>query len=167
MAILIDGYNLLFAWGTRGREGDPRFLERSRVALLDFLGAALPPSLREQTTVVFDAREAPRDLPRNCSHQGLSVRFCERGEEADDMLERLIQADSTPRRLTVVSSDHRVQTAASRRKATAVDVDAWLDQVERLRRSTTTPGDSDAPEKPSEPSSADEVAYWRRLFDAQ
>ena len=52
-------------------------------------------------------------MPRETTHKGLVVRFAAREADADSLIEELIIADHSPRRLTVVSSDHRIQRAAS------------------------------------------------------
>ncbi len=74
---------------------------------------------------MFDAADAPPGLPRTLEHRGLTVRFAAKSGSADELIEELIRADSAPRRLMVVSSDHRLQRAARRRKATAIDSDVW------------------------------------------
>ncbi len=162
MALLIDGYNLLHASGILGRGVGPGSLERSRRALLNFLAESLEESVLRKTTVVFDAREAPPGLPRQLTHQGLTVRFAEQGGDADALIEELIAADSSPRRLTVVSSDHRLHRAARRRNAKPVDSDLWYadtlrKRIERQRKKPTTA-------KPSGPASEAEVRYWLRQF---
>jgi hypothetical protein len=50
-------------------------------------------------------------------------------EDADTLIEILIQKNSIPKKLTVVSSDHRLHKAALRRKSTPVDSDQWFDQI--------------------------------------
>jgi predicted RNA-binding protein with PIN domain len=55
MRLLIDGYNLLYATGLLGPGIGPGGLERSRMALVNFLAASLEPAELAQTTVVFDA----------------------------------------------------------------------------------------------------------------
>lgn len=170
MKLLIDGYNLMFAWGIVGRESDPGMLARSRTALLEFLASTLPDP--QQATIVFDAREAPAGLPRAQTYRSLTVLFSEPDEEADDVLERLIRAEATPRKLTVVSSDHRVQTAARRRRAAYVDCDPWLASLSTLAaRAPASPG-TDQPErteqdKPEPTQSAEEIARWLREFDQE
>ncbi len=128
--ILIDGYNLLHAStviGTAGRTA----LERSREALLDWLGQLLSEEQRRRTTVVFDARHAPPGLPRSLQRHDLTVLFAARGGEADELLEELILEHSSPRWLIVVSSDHRLHRAARRRRATAVDSEQWIAEMKR------------------------------------
>jgi len=131
MAILIDGYNLLNAVGIEGRRSGQGSLEAARAGLLDWLAEHLSEDQRGQTTVVFDAREAPPGLPRELAWRGITVRFAPRGQDADTLLEELIREDRAPRRSTVVSSDHRVQRAARRRRARAVDSDVWFAEVAR------------------------------------
>jgi predicted RNA-binding protein with PIN domain len=162
MALVIDGYNLLHASGILARGIGPSGLERSRGALLNFLAESLEPDELSRTTVVFDAREAPPGLPRIVQHRGITVRFAEPGSDADQVIERLIQADSAPRRLTVVSSDHRLHRAARRRRARCVDSDEWYADILRRRIDRVrgkTPG-----LKPTELPNDSEVRFWLRQF---
>ena len=129
--ILIDGYNLLHASGVFG-SGGRTSLESSREALLDWLGEVLSDAQRKRTTIVFDAKYAPPGLPRSARKHGLQICFAPRGAEADDVLEDLIRDHSVPRKLIVVSSDHRLHRAARRRRATAVDSDRWVAEVNRI-----------------------------------
>lgn len=135
MTLLIDGYNMLNATGISGpiRSGVGS-LERSRLALLNFLADALTPEEALRTTVVFDAQRPPPGLPRVLNHRGLTVRFASQYPDADSLLEELIRAEHVPRRLTVVSSDHRLQRAARRRRARAVDSEAWYQEILDRRR---------------------------------
>lgn len=165
MALLIDGYNLLHASGILGRGTGPGGLERSRSALLNFLAETLPERELAGTTVVFDAREAPPGLPRVSQYRGITVRFAPRESDADEEIERLIAAESAPRRLTVVSSDHRLHRAARRRRARAIDSDRWYAQVVRERLGRTR-GKS-PPGKPTGPPSPTEVKYWLRQFGVE
>ena len=64
MSLIIDGYNLMHAAGIVGRGAGPGFLERSRLAVLNFVVESLEPAALATTTVVFDARQAPPGLPR-------------------------------------------------------------------------------------------------------
>lgn len=125
MALLIDGYNLLFAAGFSDPSPTAPRLAHARLALLDFVASSVDPAERPRTTVVFDAAQAPCNLPRELLHREMLVRFAVGYASADELLEELIRRDSAPRRLVVVSSDHRVQRAARRRRATAIDSGEW------------------------------------------
>jgi hypothetical protein len=166
MSIIIDGYNLLYMAGILGEGRGPRNLELSRLALLNFLAESLAPGEIAKTIVVFDAKDAPWGAKNVLEHRGISVQFASRWPDADCLIEELIRLDSSPRRLTVVSSDHRLQRAARRRKAKAVDSDVWYKELvqKRLARRQT---ESTAPERPAVPLLAEDVAYWVRQFGGQ
>ncbi|MES1213225.1 MAG: NYN domain-containing protein [Singulisphaera sp.] len=163
MALIIDGYNLMHAAGIVGRGRGPGSLERSRLAVLNFVVESLEPAVLATTIVVFDARQAPPGLPRELKHGGVTVRFAAGFESADELIEELIQRDSAPRRLTVVSSDHRLHRAARRRKAHAIDSDRWYEQVvaQRIQRHSAKP----KIRKPPTPLARSEVEYWLAQFD--
>ena len=166
MSLLIDGYNLLYAAGIVGRGTGPGGRERSRMALLNFLAESLDPEEIARTTVVFDAAQAPPGLPREWKHRGILVRFSAGYEDADALLEELIRADSAPRRLTVVSSDHRIQRAARRRKARAVDSDVWYAEILH-RRSDRQHHKPVQPARPAVPLSEKEVQQWLDRFGGE
>ncbi len=163
MSLIIDGYNVLHVVGIMGRGVGPGSLERSRTALLNFLAETLTEEERARTAVVFDAHDPPAGLPRMMQHRGLTVHFASRYEDADTLIEELIRADSAPRRLTVVSSDHRIQRAAHRRRARAVDSDVWHAEMLRLcqaRQESTETG----PARPAVPLLPEQVDAWLRQF---
>jgi len=164
MSLLIDGYNLMHAAGIIGRGAGPGGLERSRLALLNFIAESLDTAEVTQTTVVFDAANAPPGLPRTLVHRGLTVRFADKHESADELIEELIQLDSSPRRLIVVSSDHRLHRAARRRKATPIDSDIWHAQVVQKRRQRNQASPAQTARKPVSPLAESEVEFWLRQF---
>jgi predicted RNA-binding protein with PIN domain len=164
MSLIIDGYNLMHAAGLIGRNNGPGVLERARLAFLNLLAESLEQAELPHTTVVFDARYAPPDLADVFDHHGLTVRFAVAHEEADELIEELIRRDSAPRRLTVVSSDHRLQTAARRRRATAEDSETWFEKLLDNRRRRGQPESRSPSVKPQEALSENEVEYWLREF---
>src|SRR5206468_4175314 len=73
---------------------------------------------------------------------------------------------STPRTLTVVSSDRRIRQAADRRKAVAVTAEAFwetLDARKERQRPVGSPLPSPEPPRDRPPSSED-AAHWLREF---
>jgi len=157
---LIDGYNLLNVTGLFAPGPAGVTLAGSRTALLEFLADVLSPAERRATMLVFDAKDAPPGLPRRMTYEDIAVRFAPRGGEADELLEELIATHSAPKRLTVVSSDHRVQRAANRRRATAIDSDRWYAE---LHAAINRP-DSPAAPKPEAPLAPADVRYWLARF---
>lgn len=166
MAILIDGYNLLHVTGIFGRGRGPGTLERSRRALLNFLAESIEPTEVSRTTVVFDAGEPPFGLPRTTTHGGMTVRFSSEYGSADELIEELIAANSAPKRLVVVSSDHRLHRAARKRRATPIDSDIWYGQLveqRQIQRLTSPP----VMLRPEEPLTEGQIEYWLQHFDRQ
>lgn len=164
MPLLIDGYNLLHVTGIVGRAGSG--LQGSRDALLRCLASAIEPKELPETTVVFDAAEAPAGLPRIVTHEGMTVRYASDYDDADALIEELIAASHVPRSLMVVSSDHRLQRAAKRRRAPFVDSDIWFAEVMRRRHeSRPNRGHATLPSRSrSATLTAEETAYWLKEF---
>jgi hypothetical protein len=126
MRLLIDGYNLMYERGLMRERFGPDGFRKARHRFLTELAAALDPVEAHQTIVVFDAVDAPRGLPSEIHLQGLTIVFAVDDKDADERIEKLIAAHSSPKTLTVVSSDHRIRVAAERRKAKAMPSDAFL-----------------------------------------
>jgi predicted RNA-binding protein with PIN domain len=129
--LIIDGYNLLHAAGFARCRYGPRDLERARRRLLVLLAEKLDPEERRRCTIVYDAQDAAGDAPRADEHHGIAVQFAAPGQDADAVIESHIEHHSAPRRLIVVSSDHRLHKAARRRGASPVDSESFLQQLER------------------------------------
>ncbi len=177
MALLIDGYNLLHVTSVLGPaprartltdrqrcvQHGPSGLQRAREALLRFLAASIDAADLPRTTIVFDAKDAPPGLPDIVDCSGMTVRYAREYVDADTLIEELIQAETAPRSLLVVSSDHRIQRAARRRRAAAIDSDCWFDDLCRYR-SARQQNRRQSAEKPIGPPDAAEVAYWLRQF---
>lgn len=165
MTLLIDGYNLILEGGILSHRAGPGDLHRARLALANILAFSLPPETLRRTIVVFDALDAPWGLPRVVEHRGVVMRFADRGREADDLIEELIAADSAPRRLVVVSSDHRLHRAARRRGAQAIDSEPWLRRLFAERRSRQSPDDAQPGAAESKPiPQPDDVEAWLHCF---
>jgi predicted RNA-binding protein with PIN domain len=163
MALLIDGYNLLHVTDIFAGQGAGTELHRSRLALLNFLGASLSKRDRAQTTIVFDAAGAPPGLPSQSMHEGMQVYFARRHADADEMIENLLDGWQAPKSLTVVSSDHRIQRAARRSGAGYIDSDRWfadLQVAQRVRKAEQAIGEA----KPDSATSPEDTAYWLDEF---
>jgi predicted RNA-binding protein with PIN domain len=94
-------------------------------------------------------------------HRGIQVWFAREYPDADTLIEELVEDDTAPSHLVVVSSDRRLQVAARRRRAKAVSCEEWLADARADRRRRTQRA---ADEKPAAPSPAD-VEYWKKYFE--
>jgi predicted RNA-binding protein with PIN domain len=163
MRYLIDGYNLMHALGLMRPRFGPRGLRNARQRFLNQLAAALGPTESAACTVVFDAREPPGHLGREANHKGLSIVFAVDEADADERIETLISADSAPKSLTVVSSDHRLRRAAARRGARPLSADEFAARMRAPRLAKPAPPPSTPePERPK-PSSR-ESREWQAIF---
>jgi predicted RNA-binding protein with PIN domain len=160
--LIIDGYNMLHASGVFGEATGSRGFEASRRALLDHLVDLLAGEA-EQTTVVFDAANAPDGLPARFEHAGITVWFAREYPDADSLIEELIEGNQAPQHLVIVSSDRRLQAAARRRRARAVPCEVWLAERRAARR---TSRHRQQESKPPEPD-GDEVQHWKRYFEIE
>lgn len=166
--LLIDGYNVLHAAGLARRSYGPGEFEKCRFNLIRLISQQLSPRERRRTTIVFDAGDRTvLPSPPQMVHDVL-VLFADEGGDADSTIERLIQQNSAPRRLCVVSSDHRLQRAARRRRARFEDSDAFLQRLanrsatEHRRRQQAEPATKRSGQLPP-----GEVEAWLRVFDDQ
>jgi predicted RNA-binding protein with PIN domain len=165
MGILIDGYNLMHAAGLMPRRLGPGTLGRRRRTLINLLANRLSPEHVASTTVVFDARNAPSDAEPATVEKGITIRYAVEQAEADDLIEDLIRHDSAPRALVVVSGDRRIQRAARRRGARAMNGEEFRTLLEAL---PCQPSESASPpvtsDKPQRELSTTEVADWLQEF---
>lgn len=165
--LLIDGYNLLHATGAVAGGGGPAGLVRARDRLLSQIAGYFNDAERSEVQVVFDAGRSRRDQPELIV-RGITVTYAVGYPEADDLLEEIIRQHPNPRRLTVVSSDLRVQRCAKSRRASAIGCDAWLMQMldDRPRDADRTGKPESATKEPivDEKLSAEEVKRWLDEF---
>jgi hypothetical protein len=159
MRFLIDGYNLLFALGLLRKQMGARALERARAELLLWLHRAHV-GRAGQVTVVFDGRGAREQLEAVQAENEMRVLFAV-GRSADDFIEEMIRRDADPRKLTVVSSDHRIQAAAKRRRCISWDNSKYIDWA--LEHGHDPPKPPRPPAKPETPS-PEETERWLREF---
>ncbi len=137
---IIDGYNLMHAWGLARSRYGPGDLERLRGQFLKELAKHFTEEELPRTTVVFDAGEdAPSDVSADHRANGLRVVYALREADADTRIEHMIASHSAPRQICVVSSDRRLQTAARRRKGRFLTSEQFLAQRSRVEDDGSAP----------------------------
>jgi predicted RNA-binding protein with PIN domain len=156
MRYVIDGYNVLHAWGLLRGSVRPGQLERARLNLLDRLRQA-----EGEITVVFDARRAPADADLEEDYHGIHV-FYARDESADDRIEEILRHAPRPDDVTLVSSDRRLLEAARRRGCRRLRCLEYLEQLQQRPPAATEP----VPNLPSKPESVspEEERQWLDAF---
>lgn len=130
--LIIDGYNLMHAWGLARQTYGPGDLERLRERFLRELAGRLTDEEQKRTTIVFDASgETPADVSSIQKHEKMRVVYAESEVDADTRIEQIIARHSAPRQIRVVSSDRRLQRAARRRRGKFVTSERFVGELQR------------------------------------
>ncbi len=152
--LLIDGYNVLFAVGLARKQFGPGQFEACRRRLLQGLADRIGEEHRLRTTIVFDAQQPPDDAPSEEMFAGMRVVFSV-GTDADSVIEQMLLQHSAPKQVLVVSSDHRLQRAATRRQAKWIDSERFWERtigvVEESKSASTREEELKAGEVPVDP----------------
>jgi uncharacterized protein len=129
---IIDGTNLL--WATRDWPEGPQVTgEEQLCQILNQYFA----EIHQQCEIVFDGtRPADRSTFAGIYH--IEIIHAGLEQEADDVIEGKVLADTAPKRLTIVSTDHEVRDAATGRKASVLRCEEFWQQVlTHLQRNKT------------------------------
>jgi len=130
MDTIIDGYNLIFQCGLQTTSTASDMLHQSRSRLLNAIASFAGVEVAKRTTIVFDAGHRPALAKTNrYRSKNVLVLYADKFDDADSMIEHLISKHATPKKLTVVSSDHRLHKAALRRKSIPIDSEIWYDRL--------------------------------------
>lgn len=116
--LLVDAYNVLHVTGILA----PAYAGPDLVELAGLIVASRWGGIRS-SLVCDGASNALPPLPGR-----IEAIYAGAGVEADEAIETILEADSAPRFLRVISSDRRLQRAARRRRA------GWMSSEEFLRR---------------------------------
>lgn len=125
MPLIIDGYNLLHSIHKTNEDSDAI----SDTQLCRIVDTFLTQT-RQKGEIIFDGT-GPPDKSRFDNMSKLEVFFAGPGRDADTVIENKIKASTDAKRLTVVSSDRRVQQAARARKAAAIKSNVFWDNLQR------------------------------------
>ena len=169
MNILIDGYNLIFECGLHGRQISADSLSRARELLLSRIKSRFSPAEQSKVVVVFDAKKVPLSGQQAEEFSGgVKVLYSINFEDADELIETLIAGHAAPKQLLVVSSDHRLQKAAMKRKAQTTDSGDWYDQLAKQSVTQTTKYESSPRKRSESPLLTDEeLAVFKDDVDDQ
>lgn len=167
--ILIDGYNLMHQIVAASVLRSPKGLESGRDQVIRRVGQLVESSLHAVTIIVFDAgsrRVAVSEQPVEPAASGPGVVYALEHPDADSLIEEMIRRHSSPRRLTVVSSDRRLIDAASRRGAKGIRCQDWLDERESAKPEPGGGASGSSRPVPRGGLSAEEREFWLGEFGA-
>lgn len=113
-------------------------------------------------TVVADGRPKPLGVTES-PVAAVDLVYAGSHRSADDLIIDLIEADSAPRRLTVVSSDRVIRAAARRRRARDLSSDDFIDKLcHQLRKHAAGPPPTGRPH--IAPLPPELVQRWKDAF---
>ena len=137
MPFLIDGNNLMFALRKAGAD-----VGRSGVVSL----LALLADAGERVTVVFDGAAPAGPLAQQVEDPRVAIVYAS-PQSADECIMQFIAADSAPRRLTVVSTDHELRRAARKRRCPSALSEDFAELLLRMQSQPPRPARVEPPEK--------------------
>jgi predicted RNA-binding protein with PIN domain len=153
--IVIDGHNLLWAI----EESHPESGPISDIGMCRIIGRYLKQA-GEKGEVVFDGT-GPPDKSGFDNIEGVEVFFAGSECDADAVIEDKIKANTSPRRLSIVSSDRRLRRAARARRASTIKSEVfWGDLQRQLGRRTVR----NEPPAKQDGLSETETDQWLRQF---
>ena len=111
--VIVDGYNVIFAWDELRALADSGHIDAARERLMDALSnyAAFT---RREVVVVFDGYRVPGGQGEKFDRSGLHVVFTRQGETADAYMEKLADEIGKNESVRVVTSDALIQLSALR-----------------------------------------------------
>ena len=139
--LIVDGYNVIFAWdGLKALARDRLDLARER--LMDML-ANYSGFTRKELVLVFDGFRTPGNPGSRSDYHNIHVAFTGDGETADAYIERMANDIGKNERVRVVTSDNLIRLSALRSgvlrtssKEFESEVLDMLAQIEELLRRT-------------------------------
>ena len=151
MPFLIDANNLMHALASAGK-----VVEREGLAAL-----LAPLAMKDRVQVVFDGAAPPRYVAQQINAAGLEVTYCP-GKPADAAIIRAIAADTAPRRLTVVSTDHEIRAAAHRRRCVIMTSEDFARKL--LHPSGPSGAGGDEPQEKTKGLTEEQSRQWLKEF---
>ena len=156
MTVVIDGHNLLHAI----QKSHEEFESITAVGLCQIINKYLK-SNNERGEIVFDGT-GPRDKTGFDNRSNLEVIFAGIGSDADTVVENKIKANTAPKKLTIVSSDRRVRSAAKARRAKSLkSLSFW----EKIQKWSTRKKAFKEPQAKKNGLTESETKKWLEFFD--
>ena len=110
--IIVDGYNLIFAWDELKTLAAER-LDLARERLQDMLSSYCG-FTRAELVLVFDAYRTPGNPGSRSEYHNIHVAYTKDGETGDAYIERLVDEIGKNERVRVVTSDNLIRLSALR-----------------------------------------------------
>ena len=133
--LLIDGYNILFAWDDLNKVAE-KDIDTARQILMDKI-CNYQSFSRSTCILVFDAYRVPRDVEDVIRYHNISVVFTKQAETADTYIERATFEIGKKHRVRVATSDGAEQMIVlghGARRVTASEFKVEVDEANKRMR---------------------------------
>ena len=130
--LLVDGYNVIFAWDDLRAIAESS-LEDARIRLLDLL-CDYQGYKQINVIAVFDAHQIRGGAGSVENYNNIKVVFTRESESADNFIERTTVTLAKNDKVRVVTSDYTEQIIVIGRGAVRISVKEFKREVETLRR---------------------------------
>ena len=157
MPYLFDGYNVYHA----ARKMADQWSHLTSSTLCQWIARDMQ-RLKDRAIVVFDGKKLRGQSSEMLPAGFVEILYSGPEQDADMVLEDLIQQNTAPRRLTVVSSDNRVRKAARKRRCKLLKSPEYLE--EWIRRQQTSPRRPVEPIQKRRGLGAGELSAWLERF---
>ncbi len=128
--VILDGYNLIFAWETLS-EVAKFSLEKARETLMDIL-AGYVAFTKTELVLVFDAYLVPDGVGSDTVRDGFRVVYTKQNQTADAYIERVIHDLGPDYSIRVVSGDYLLQISAVTAGVSRVSTREFIAEVTRV-----------------------------------
>lgn len=131
--LLVDGANVLHAWGARRPAGGAGW-EAARSRLVQRV-AAIGDAEGARVTIVFDGRGPELVVEEPAGMSGVGVVYAPAGVTADDVIERLVGRAEKAAGCVVATADRGIietVVAAGGRAMLPADLLAWIERAEAV-----------------------------------
>ena len=125
--IIIDGYNLIYAWDTL-KEISDYSLEKARETLMDILSNYVA-FTKEKLVLVFDAYLVKEGIGSEFEKDGYKVVFTKENQTADAYIEKMMHELGPNYKIRVVTGDRLVQFAAVHSGISRMTIKEFVDEL--------------------------------------
>jgi len=162
MAIIIDGYNLMFVWTGKELRNAPVECQRARERLIRFI-AQYKAAHSDRIAVVFDGAQEGTHWPRFQRAHDLDIYYSEPTSDADAEIMRMVADSPNPGNIRVVTSDGAIASYVRRHGAQVIGSRDFMKEVKRFTRDDSGSPEGEPVEK-YEGLHEDEVDFWLHQF---
>jgi uncharacterized protein len=160
MAVLIDGFNLIYKFPHLESMMYESRLNDARKGLLEILGE-YNCIKTEQIKVIFDGKKNPSDKTTRDRFRSIEIYFSH-NYSADSLIKELVKKSINPKMLTVITSDKDISVYAGRFRAKVIKSEVFAAAVVKEIEDSKL---SAVREKDDDPVlSQEEIKYWEEMF---